>query len=46
MVESGATGPGGSLEAAERLGCTPLAKVTRTALVGCDPVLMLEAPAR
>jgi acetyl-CoA C-acetyltransferase len=33
-----------SAEAAGRLGCTPLARVTRTALVGCDPVLMLEGP--
>ncbi len=33
-----------SAEAAARLGATPLARITRTALVGCDPVLMLEGP--
>jgi acetyl-CoA C-acetyltransferase len=33
-----------SVEAAERLGATPMARVTQTALVGCDPVLMLEGP--
>jgi acetyl-CoA C-acetyltransferase len=33
-----------SADAAERHGCTPLARVARTALVGCDPVLMLEGP--
>jgi acetyl-CoA C-acetyltransferase len=30
--------------AAERLGAVPVARVTHTALVGCDPVLMLEGP--
>ena len=29
---------------AQALGVTPLAKVSATALVGCDPVLMLEGP--
>ena len=29
---------------AKALGLTPLAKVVSTALVGCDPVLMLEGP--
>jgi acetyl-CoA C-acetyltransferase len=29
---------------AEALGCKPLARVAGTALVGCDPVLMLEGP--
>jgi acetyl-CoA C-acetyltransferase len=33
-----------SAAAADRLGATPLARVTQTALVGCDPVLMLEGP--
>ncbi len=33
-----------SAEAAERLGAVPVARVVRTALVGCDPVLMLEGP--
>jgi acetyl-CoA C-acetyltransferase len=29
---------------AEELGVTPLATITQTNLVGCDPVLMLEGP--
>lgn len=29
---------------AQELGLTPMAKVSATALVGCDPVLMLEGP--
>jgi acetyl-CoA C-acetyltransferase len=29
---------------AEELGLTPMARVSATALVGCDPVLMLEGP--
>ena len=29
---------------AEALGLTPLARIVETALVGCDPVLMLEGP--
>lgn len=33
-----------SAEKAEELGVTPMAKVLQTALVGCDPVLMLEGP--
>jgi acetyl-CoA C-acetyltransferase len=33
-----------SADAAERLGATPLARVTQTVLVGCDPELMLEGP--
>ncbi|HEX3793635.1 MAG TPA: acetyl-CoA C-acyltransferase [Acidimicrobiales bacterium] len=33
-----------SAEAAERHGLDPRAKVVETALVGCDPVLMLEGP--
>ena len=33
-----------SAEKAEELGVTPLARVLQTALVGCDPVLMLEGP--
>lgn len=33
-----------SAEAAGRLGVNPVARVTQTALVGCDPVLMLEGP--
>jgi acetyl-CoA C-acetyltransferase len=33
-----------SADAAERLGARPLARVVQTALVGCDPVLMLEGP--
>ena len=33
-----------SAERAEQLGLRPLAKVIGTALVGCDPVLMLEGP--
>jgi len=33
-----------SAEKAAELGCTPLARVLQTALVGCDPVLMLEGP--
>ncbi len=33
-----------SAEAAERLKLTPIGRVTQTALVGCDPVLMLEGP--
>ena len=33
-----------SAEAAEAAGARPLARVNRTALVGCDPVLMLEGP--
>jgi len=33
-----------SAEEAERRGLRPLARVVGTALVGCDPVLMLEGP--
>jgi len=33
-----------SAEKATSLGLTPLARVQATALVGCDPVLMLEGP--
>jgi len=33
-----------SSESADRLGLAPMAQVTQTALVGCDPVLMLEGP--
>jgi len=33
-----------SASKAKELGCTPLARVAQTALVGCDPVLMLEGP--
>ncbi len=33
-----------SAERAAELGCTPMARVLQTALVGCDPVLMLEGP--
>jgi acetyl-CoA C-acetyltransferase len=33
-----------SAERAEALGVTPLARIAATALVGCDPVLMLEGP--
>jgi acetyl-CoA C-acetyltransferase len=33
-----------SAERAEALGLTPMARVVSTALVGCDPVLMLEGP--
>jgi acetyl-CoA C-acetyltransferase len=33
-----------SARAAEREGLRPVARVTGTALVGCDPVLMLEGP--
>jgi acetyl-CoA C-acetyltransferase len=33
-----------SAERAAELGVTPLARVLQTALVGCDPVLMLEGP--
>jgi acetyl-CoA C-acetyltransferase len=33
-----------SAEKAEALGLTPMARVVETALVGCDPVLMLEGP--
>ena len=33
-----------SPERATRAGLTPLARVVGTALVGCDPVLMLEGP--
>ncbi len=33
-----------SAERAEQLGARPLARVVSTALVGCDPVLMLEGP--
>ncbi len=33
-----------SAERATRAGLTPLARVVGTALVGCDPVLMLEGP--
>jgi acetyl-CoA C-acetyltransferase len=33
-----------SAERAEHLGLRPLARVVDTALVGCDPVLMLEGP--
>jgi acetyl-CoA C-acetyltransferase len=33
-----------SAEKAAELGCTPRARVLQTALVGCDPVLMLEGP--
>ena len=33
-----------SAERAEQLGLRPLARVIGTALVGCDPVLMLEGP--
>jgi len=29
---------------AEQLGLTPMARIAATALVGCDPVLMLEGP--
>ena len=33
-----------SAERAAELGVTPMARVLQTALVGCDPVLMLEGP--
>jgi acetyl-CoA C-acetyltransferase len=33
-----------SAERAEKLGARPLARIVGTALVGCDPVLMLEGP--
>ncbi|MCP5024806.1 MAG: acetyl-CoA C-acyltransferase [Actinomycetia bacterium] len=33
-----------SAEKAAELGCTPMARISQTALVGCDPVLMLEGP--
>ncbi|MCP3912958.1 MAG: acetyl-CoA C-acyltransferase [Actinomycetia bacterium] len=33
-----------SADKAAELGCTTMAKVSQTALVGCDPVLMLEGP--
>ncbi|MCP4958777.1 MAG: acetyl-CoA C-acyltransferase [Actinomycetia bacterium] len=33
-----------SADKAAELGCTPMAMVCQTALVGCDPVLMLEGP--
>jgi len=33
-----------SVDKAEELGLTPMARVVETALVGCDPVLMLEGP--
>jgi len=33
-----------SAEKAAELGVTPMARVLQTALVGCDPVLMLEGP--
>ena len=33
-----------SAEKAAELGCRPRARVLQTALVGCDPVLMLEGP--
>ncbi len=33
-----------SAERAEKLGVRPLARIVGTALVGCDPVLMLEGP--
>lgn len=33
-----------SADKAAELGLTPLARVVSTALVGCDPVLMLEGP--
>jgi acetyl-CoA C-acetyltransferase len=33
-----------SAEKAEELGCTPIARIKQTSLVGCDPVLMLEGP--
>jgi acetyl-CoA C-acetyltransferase len=33
-----------SAERADLLGLRPLARVSQTALVGCDPVLMLEGP--
>jgi acetyl-CoA C-acetyltransferase len=33
-----------SAHAAERLGATPRARIIQTALVGCDPELMLEGP--
>ena len=33
-----------SAEKAAELGLQPLARVVETALVGCDPVLMLEGP--
>jgi len=33
-----------SAERAAQLGCTPRARILQTALVGCDPVLMLEGP--
>ena len=33
-----------SAEKAASLGLSPMARVVETALVGCDPVLMLEGP--
>ncbi len=33
-----------SAQRADQLGLRPLARVAQTALVGCDPVLMLEGP--
>ena len=33
-----------SAERAAELGVTPMARILQTALVGCDPVLMLEGP--
>jgi len=33
-----------SAERADKLGVRPLARIVGTALVGCDPVLMLEGP--
>lgn len=33
-----------SADRAEKLGVRPLARIVTTALVGCDPVLMLEGP--
>ncbi len=33
-----------SVEKARELGLKPLARIVETALVGCDPVLMLEGP--
>ena len=33
-----------SADRAESLGLEPMARIVETALVGCDPVLMLEGP--
>jgi acetyl-CoA C-acetyltransferase len=33
-----------SEERARERGCEPMARIAETALVGCDPVLMLEGP--